>query len=160
MAKAATIGKPAGQTNFSGILDAAPTEVERPKPYPIGTYLFIVSGMPRYDKSSQKQTEFTEFTLKFMQPGEDVDQEELENVLKGEVLTEKSLKATFYHTENSIWRLDDFHEKCGLELDSEVSRRRRNEACVGCQIWGSVGHEPSKDGQSVFAKLTGFAKVE
>ena len=38
--------------NFASILDEAPTEIDRPKPIPTGTYLCRVQGTPTYDKSS------------------------------------------------------------------------------------------------------------
>ena len=37
--------------NFASILDEAPTEIDRPKPIPTGTYLCRVQGTPTYDKS-------------------------------------------------------------------------------------------------------------
>jgi hypothetical protein len=50
--------------NFASILDEAPTEIDRPKPIPTGTYLCRVQGTPTYDKSSKKGTPFVQFTLK------------------------------------------------------------------------------------------------
>ena len=40
--------------NFASILDEAPSEVDRPKPLPAGTYTCIVAGTPIYDKSSKR----------------------------------------------------------------------------------------------------------
>ena len=48
----------------ASILDEAPTEIDRPKPIPTGTYLCRVQGTPTYDKSSKKGTPFVQFTLK------------------------------------------------------------------------------------------------
>ena len=50
--------------NFASILDEAPTEIDRPKPIPTGTYLCRVQGTPTYDKSSKKGTPFVQFTLR------------------------------------------------------------------------------------------------
>src|SRR5262245_54045316 len=99
-------------TTFGSILDKPSASVERPKPMPVGTYLWIVQGLPRYDKSSVKKTEFVEFTLRPLQASEDVDLEALDAVggLDG-----KSTKATYYLTEDAVWRLKDFLDNCGVD---------------------------------------------
>lgn len=56
MAKAATQAQ-----SFSSILDRAPSEIEKPKPMPVGSYITLLVGQPRIDKSTKKQTEFREF---------------------------------------------------------------------------------------------------
>jgi len=43
------------RANFASILDEAPTEINRPKPLPEGTYLCVV-GQPEEGKSSKKGT--------------------------------------------------------------------------------------------------------
>lgn len=141
--------------NFASILDKPSSEVERPKPLPVGTYLWAVNGMPRYDKSSKKQTEFVEFTLNCLGAGEDVDQEALAAMggFQG-----KQMKATYYLTENSLWRLKEFLDHCGI--DPEGSLRQRVEQAAGCQVVGQITHEASQDGQSVFARLGNTAQPE
>lgn len=136
--------------NFGSLLDEAPTEVDRPKPLPEGSYLWVVQGMPRYDKSSKKGTEFTEFSIKCLAAGEDVDAEMLAE-MGG--IEDKTQKLTFYHTEGSIFRLDEFHEHCGLDLNDAKSRRQRNEDCVNAQFVGYIRHEASNDGQTIFARI-------
>ncbi len=136
--------------NFGSLLDEAPTEVDRPKPLPEGSYLWRVTGMPRYDKSSKKGTEFTEFTLTCIAAGEDVDHEALAEMggIEG-----KTQRATFYHTEDSIYRLDEFHENCGLDIEEAKSRRQRNEDCVNAEVGGYIRHEASQDGTTIFARI-------
>lgn len=142
--------------NFTTILDEAPTEVVRPKPLPAGTYLFVV-GAPRYDKSSRKQTEFTEFLLRPIQAMDDVDPDELE---AAGGIDGKTIRATFYSTEDAIYRLDEFHEHCGIDLSQKASRRARSEECVNAQVIGVVRHRSSDDGQRVFAELAQTALAE
>lgn len=151
--------------NFGALLDKAPSEVERPPAAPEGQYLWVVQGLPRYDKSSKKQTEFAEFTLKCLQAGPDVDADALEEFLTNKdgtknQLTDFTTKATFYLTDKSIWRLDEFHTHCGIDLEVEASRRDRNDECMNCQVVGYIKHEPSNDGTSVFAKLGKTANAE
>lgn len=136
--------------NFGSLLDETPTEVDRPQPLPEGSYLWVVQGMPRYDKSSKKGTEFTEFTVKALRAGSDVDPEQLAE-MGG--IEDKTQKLAFYHTEGSIYRLDEFHEHCGIDLSEAKSRRQRNEDCVNAQFVGFIRHEASQDGQTTFGRI-------
>lgn len=149
---------------FSDILNRQATDIERPKPIPIGTYLWIVKGQPRLDKSAKKQTPFAEYTLQAVQAQEDVDEEDLAAFLSRKdgskkVLSDISTKATFYLTEDAAWRLNKFLEDCGLDLEGSTLQALLPEA-VNCQVLGVIRHQPSEDGQSVFAQLGNTAKVD
>lgn len=137
--------------DFSALLDAAPTEVNRPKPLPVGSYLCIVQGQPVYDKSSKKSTPFAQFTLKPIQALDDVDAEALAE-MGG--IENKTLRTTFYLTEDAVYRLDEFHQHCGIDLDTPASRGVRNENCVNAQVIAVVKHRPSDDGTTVFAEVS------
>lgn len=145
------------QPNFASLLDEAPEEINRPKPLPAGTYTCVVRGQPRYDKSSKKQTPFVEFTLAPIAAGDDVDEEELAGMggFDG-----KTIRATYYLTEDAIFRLDEFHTHCGIDLEQPASRRQRNDEVVNAQVVAVVGHRASDDGQSVFAELKRTAPAE
>lgn len=151
--------------NFGSLLDKAPSEIERPKPGPEGSYLWVVQGLPRMDKSSKKQTEFVEFTIKCVAAGDDVDPDALDLFLTMPDGTKKPLgdfvqKATFYLTESSLWRLKDFLKHCGIDLDETESLRQAIEETPNCQVVGYVKHESSQDGESVFARVDKFASAE
>ena len=110
------MAKAAQAPNFGSILDRAPSEIEKPKPLPQGSYITVLVGQPRFDKSAKKQTEFVEFTHKLLAAQEDVDEDELK-VLGG--VKDKVMKNTFYLTEGAAWRLKEFLEHCGIdEADS------------------------------------------
>lgn len=143
--------------NFSSILDEAPSEVDRPKPLPVGTYTTIIQGLPRFDKSTKKQTEYVEFTHKILAAGDDVDQEELAS-MGG--IKDKTMKNTYYLTEASKWRLDEFLTHCGINLDGESSRREMVEQTPGKQVGIYVTHEASQDGTAVYAKIGKTVIVE
>ncbi len=155
----------ATRPNFGSLLDKAPSEIERPKPGPEGSYLWVVQGLPRMDKSSKKQTEFVEFTLKCVQAGDDVDPDALELFLSMPDGSKKPLgdftqRATFYLTDASLWRLKDFLGYCGIDLDEAESLRQAIEETPNCQVVGYVKHESSSDGASVFARVDKFASAE
>lgn len=143
--------------NFSSILDEAPSEVDRPKPLPVGTYTTIVQGLPRFDKSTKKQTEYVEFTHKILAAGDDVDQEELA-AMGG--IKDKTMKNTYYLTEASKWRLDEFLVNCGIDLDGESSRREMIEQTPGKQVGIYVTHQASNDGTAVYAQIGKTVGVE
>lgn len=139
--------------NFASILDESPTEITRPKPLPIGTYLTRVIGAPRYDKSSKKQTPFVEFTLKFLSAEDDVDEDDLVEALGDGDIGDRALPVTFYLTEDAVYRLDEFHTHCGIDLEEEQSRRQRNDEVVNAEVRVVVSHEASQDSSQVFARI-------
>jgi hypothetical protein len=135
--------------NFSSILDRAASEVEAPKPFPIGSYVCIVKGLPRFDKSSKKQTEFAEFTLQPISVLEDVDPDALEE-FGG--FADKTLRTTFYLTEEAIYRLKDFLVNCGIEPEGKTLSEMINET-PGQTVIAVVGHRASEDGERIFAEV-------
>ena len=154
------------QPNFGVLLDKAPTEIERPKPAPPGTYTTIIQGMPKYDKSAKKQTEYVEFTHKFIEAGEDVDSDDLKAFLTSgdgskKKLSDVTMRNTYYLTENSLWRLKDFLKDCGFEVDSdEATLRQMIEETPGKQVGVFVKHQASQDGQAIFAQIDHTVAVE
>lgn len=145
------MAKAAQAQTFGSILDRAPSEIEKPKPAPQGSYVTQIVGQPRFDKSSKKQTEFAEFTHKLVSAGEDVDADELAAFLGDRKLTDIQMKNTYYLTEGATWRLKEFLEHCGI--DEADSLREMVEETPGKQVGVFVGHEPSQDGQSIFARI-------
>jgi len=165
MAKLATAtkapSKTAAATKIEDILDRPSNAAERPPAFPAGTFLWVIKGLPRFDKSTKKQTPFAEFTLQPVEAYDDVDPTELE-AFGG--LSDKTKKATFYLTDNSEFMLREFLDACGIpEEDDEgapMSHRARIEATPNAQVAGTITHKPSADGQRMFAEITAWAKVE
>ncbi len=148
--------------NFSSILDRPASEVERPKPLPVGTYLTTIQGLPRYDKSSKKQTDFVEFSHQLVAAMDDVDPEELE-AAGGLTLkdgTAKSIKNTYYLTEDAGWRLRKFLEDCGFDFEEIESMREAVESTANREVYIQIRHEASQDGRSVYARIADTAIVE
>lgn len=160
MAKAA-IARP----NFGSVLDKPAGEVERPRPMPVGQYVWIVQGQPKFDKSSKKQTEYVEFTLKCVEALDTVDADELEDWLTSKDGTKRKLgdatqRLTFYLTEGALWRLKDFLAHCGLDVEGDASLRQLIPETTGCQVIGTIAHESSDDGTAVFGRVRSTAPVE
>jgi len=144
---------------FAPILDRAPSTIQKPKPLAVGTYTTLVQGLPRYDKSSKKQTDFVEFTHKFLSAGDEVDEEALTEALTapdGNVrsLQDVTMPNTYYLTENAAWRLIDFLRHCGFDVDNdEQTPREMIEHTPGCTVGVVVHHEAAQDGQTFFARI-------
>lgn len=156
MAQAA---KQAKQSNFTDILDRPSTEVERPKPTPVGTYLCVVQGLPRIDKSTKKGTEYSEYTLKPIQAQEDVDQDAL-NEIGG--LEQRTLRVTFWHTEDALYRLKEFFDHCQIPEEDdgeELSIRQRMGMVQNKQVLATVKHTVGDNG-TIYANVTGTASAE
>lgn len=161
MAKSAT---QTSTPNFGTLLDKPSSEVERPKPLPQGSYLTIVKGLPRFDKSSKKQTEFVEFTLAVQSAGEDVDEDDLKAWMSKADGTRRSLqdatiRATYYITEDSMFRLKDFLDHAGAG-DDDMSLRQRIDEAPNSQVIAFIKHRASEDGESVFAELAKTTPAE
>lgn len=154
MAKAATAVS--GKPDFGSILDRQGSEIERPKPLPQGSYLCVVKGLPRHDKSAKKQTPYVEYTLQPLQALDDVDAEALAEIGG---LENKTIKATFYLTEASAFMLKDFLAHCGVDVEGQTLRAAIEEA-PNCQVIAHMKHEASEDGERVYSKLAKTAPVE
>ena len=150
--------------SFASVLDRPSDSIERPRPLPVGTYLWATKDQPKQDKA-KTGTEYVEFTCIPLQAGEDVDAEALQECLTnkatGEVkpLGSKTRRLTFYLTEDSIYRLNDFLTHLGVEAGSTTLRQRLSMS-PGCQFLGSVIHKPSQDGTAIFDNIGNTAPVE
>lgn len=141
--------------NFAEILDKPATEIERPKPLPTGTYTWLVRGLPRYDKSSKKGTPFAEFVLECLGPYYDVDEAALE---EAGGYAGKTLRTTYYLTEEAAYRAKDFAVDCGVDIEG-LTLGQMLEACNGCQVVADVRHQASEDGERIFAQIGKTAAV-
>lgn len=153
------MAKPQQQT-FESILDTPADKVERPKPLPAGIYEAIVQGLYEEGVSTQKKTPYVQFAFNIQAAGEDVDEEELTawatdlegNVrpLQGTIFKNNSTK--FYTTPGSLYRLTDFLEHCGIDLEGKKIRHALDET-PNCSVKLVIGHTASQDGEQIFAEL-------
>ena len=60
-------------------------------------------------------------------------------------LATKTMSITFYTTPDAAYRLDEFHEHCGVDLEEPLSRRMRNDEVVNAQVRGYVAPRQSQD---------------
>lgn len=149
---------------IANILDKPASQVERPKPIPQGHYTFLVKGLPRADKSSQKKTDYFEYTLVAQAAHEDVDEEALTEWMTRADGSTKTIgdivqKPKFYLTEGAAFMLKDFIEACGVEETEYETLRQGSELPVNRQVVGLVTHRATENG-GIFAEVRSFSKVE
>ena len=114
--------------NFASILDEAPTEISRPKPLPVGTYLCVVQGQPVYDKSNKKGTPFVEFLLRVIAAMDDVDPDDLQFILQQyfpeQSFQPKDITSYEYYVQCNIIA-DFFGYRVGLTFGYEKDLKRQ-----------------------------------
>ncbi len=71
----------------------------------------------------------------------------------------KTIRATYYLTEESAYRLKDFLDHCDAGDDSMSLRERIGEA-PNCQVMAFIRHTASQDGSSIYAELAKTAPAE
>lgn len=126
-------------TSFEEISNMRLDDIEDPKPFPVGTYTWLINGMPESGKSREKQTPFWEFKLRPIAAAEDVDRARLEEI--GGLASGKEMTLTFWITPDSVNMLRNFLRdtlgiKGGLSVTQAIAES------VGQQFKGHVVHRP------------------
>lgn len=149
-------------STFQDILNKPASEIEPPKLFPIGTYLWLIEGQPRFDKSKQKQTDFVEFNCRCLQPGPDVDPAAADEAK----VIGKTRNLTFYITEDALFRLANkdgsgFLNHLGVDTNQSLSAAISE--APGRQFWGTISHRSNVNQQTgevrIFAEINQTAKV-
>lgn len=145
----------------SNVLNMKAEDATPPKQLPVGTYLARISNY-EFDKSSQKQTPLVRYYYVPIEPKDDVDQDEFEEV-KAEVdsdLSRKALRNEFYLTPNAIFMLRNHMEQ---HLGMEISGRTFEELIpelVGREVLIQVAHETSQNTGRQYSRIADFANPE
>lgn len=143
--------------NFAGILDRQSGDVERPKPLPIGPFVWKVKGLPEFGESNTKKTPYVEFTCIPLSATDEVDPEALEEALirksGKKMLSDMVQKLTFYLTEDALWRLKEFLvDTLKIEEGDKTLAAMISEA-PNSEFIGEIRHAPTKDGKGVYANI-------
>ncbi len=142
--------------NFADALNRKADDVEKPKPLPVGTYLCTIAGPPEMKEIGQNNTPAAIFAVKVVAPQGDVDMEAL-NAMGG--AAGKSLRQTFFLTEDALYRLKDFlTEACGIEANGRTLGEMIPDA-VNRQFLATVKHRPSPDGTQIYAEIGTTARA-
>jgi len=154
--------------NLSTILDRVPSPDDKPKPLPVGEYIFFIKGLPNFGKSTKKQTDFVEFNCEPIQ-ALTVDEDDLQYALTRGDGTVKPLSSamrrlTFYITDEAVWRLDSFMLNAlriePQEDDEDKTRNQLIQETPGRTFIGTISHVTSEDGTQLYANISSWAPVK
>jgi hypothetical protein len=139
---------------FSSILDEAPTEVSYPAELPDGIWILTVRGWEAV-VSSKKGTDGIQFNFAVAAPGQEFDPEDDLSDFIG-----KSVSHTFWFSDYFAANLDQFHERCGLDLSEPMSRRNRNDEVINAQVAAVFKQKPNQAGDRMRAEIVKFLPVD
>ena len=133
--------------DFASLLDKPLDSFVKPQPLPIGGYLWTVRDWKLVKPEGQTQegkpkNGHVEFDVVPTQAQPDVNEEELAAVLDGKALTEKKGILRFYVTPDALWRLTQFCEHLGLQVEGRSTMALLNET-KGQSFLGNYGHRPN-----------------
>lgn len=135
--------------DFTSLLNTQATEVKKPVPLPIGSYIGAITSF-EFGKSSKKQTDFVKFHIIPSHAREDVDQNELAKI---ENLSAVKVNYSFYLTPDALFRLTKFaNESLGLSLEGR-NIAQIIEACVNQPVGFVITHRFNEDGSEVYAEV-------
>lgn len=131
--------------NFAHLLNKPATEIEKPKPMPVGTYYGIVQGFAPME-SPKQQTPFLRFNVKLLRAGDDVDQSELAaaKVKFGEKIVSKD----FYLTDDAEYRLVEFLESCGIPKEGKSLGEMLAES-TNAEVQMEITHRMYNEGRDI-----------
>lgn len=134
--------------NLDHLLGKKVNEVEKPKSFPIGHYIWTLTAFEIME-SSKKKTPGIEYKVKMIEPMDDVDEDELALVKNPR---EKEKKLTFWLTEDSLWRFTDFLETLGVS-DEDKTLEELIPETVSCQFLAAIRHETIEGSTDVIDKI-------
>lgn len=139
--------------NFSSILHKQADDVKPPPLIPSGTYTAVIVGLPEQVESSKKKTPGLRFTFRIIAADEDVSQDDLDAFEGG--VAGKMIKNDMWMTEDPVYfenNLKSLIQHCGIDLSGKSLGEGLDET-PNSQVRIFVKHEPSEDGQRMFAKV-------
>lgn len=135
--------------NLASLLNKPAEEVRRPVALPEGTYYGTVKTH-EFITSSQKKTPGVEYTLALTHAHEDVDLSEFQSA--GGALEDKTLKTTFWLSENALFMLTDFIASTGIEAAGRTLGELIPQP-VGQPVILDVSCDPNKQGDGYHNKV-------
>ena len=134
--------------DLSHLLGKKTSDIEKPKPFPVGHYTWVISTFGIVT-SSQKKTPGIELECKMVTPMDDVDTDELAEVKN---VSERKQKLTLWLTEDSLWRVKEFFEILGIQDDEKTLEELLPEV-VSQTFVAAIKHEPIEGSSDVIAKI-------
>ena len=142
--------------DFSKILQKQATEIEKPKPLPIGSYVAVNQKLPDFKGVGKNETPAAEFALVVLAPMDDVDPEHLAAYgdVKGKVARHR-----MFLTEGTEYRTkEELVNAFGIEEAGKNLGQMFNET-INKQVIVKIRHRPNDDGTDIYAEVESLAAV-
>jgi hypothetical protein len=147
------------KVDFNQLLSTNLDAVKRPPVKPAGTYLGSIASY-KFDLSSQKKTPYVRFELAGIQPGEDIDPDQMKEEDGTPIdLAKWKPGFEFYLTANALFMLKEFIEGFG---NIQMSGRELKEVLPelkGLPVMFEATLEQSDDGERFFNKTKNLKAV-
>ena len=98
--------------NLASLLNTRASDVKRPVALPDGTYYGIIKSH-EFTQSSQKKTPGIQYNIGLTHAHEDVDLSDFQEA--GGVLTDKTMRTTFWLSDGALFMFTDFVTSLGIE---------------------------------------------
>lgn len=138
--------------NFDNLLSMPMDQIKKPPVKPAGTYHAVIAEY-KFGKSAKKGTPFVEFIFTGVNPGEDIDPDQLKDSDGTPIdLGKWRPNHQFYLTQDSAFRLKDFIES----LQIKSSGRTLNETIPetkGLPVLLTVSMKATEDGTGFFNRI-------
>lgn len=135
--------------DLSALLGKRANEVEKPKPFPVGHYTWMIKSHAIVE-SSKKQTPGVEFIVNMLEAKEDVDEDLLAGVKDP---MKRNQKLTFWITEDSLWRLTEFLGVLGLDVEGDQTLEELIPETTGNSFVAAIMHEVMQESGDAIAKI-------
>lgn len=140
--------------DFSALLSEKLDDVKRPPVKPAGTYTAVITDF-KLD-TTQKGIPYVQFNFSGVQPGEDIDPEQL--VVDGERIDLSKWKpstrglSNFYISPESKFRLKEFLEELGINTAGRTFNETLPET-KGMPVLLTVSMQSTQDGSGFFNQI-------
>lgn len=135
--------------NFTEILSRKIEEVEKPKPLPVGQYLWSIPNLFEQDEIGENKTPALVWKVRCVAPQSDVDMQAFQESGNAK---DRDMRVTFYLSEDALWRLRDFLKKLGIE-EGGKSFDEAAAAATGRMFYATVKHRWNKDKTQLFGEV-------
>lgn len=148
--------------NFNHLLNKKMDEVERPALLPVGTYEGVIKGSEFGEARNEDKSPICTFQIQITGTTEDIDPEDLVDS-KGKPIDPagRRFRRDFFLTEDSLWKLKEFLESCGISTDGRSFGEAIPEA-KNAPVLVTLNTAESKGGDTFnnIQRLTGTANVD
>lgn len=133
--------------DFAHLLSKRLDDVEKPKPWPAGTYFGRVNAY-KVDESREKKTPFIRMEVGIEGPSDDIPAEDVAGIDFGK----RKFNKDFFLTPDADWRLKEFITSCGIPTQGRNFNETLPET-IGQPVIVQMVQTPSRDGTDIYNNI-------